>query len=567
MPPTTKSLEEKIKLQGKEIKILTKRLEAVEKELSISQSDDEDVEDEVEETTIETTPREPINLFKVFGSVGVFLIVLGGVYFYRYAVDHGWIGIIGRIVIGIFISLILTGIGLIMYQNEKYSKFSLFLQGGGLGILYFTIFATYHFPQYRTELGMTLVGNTILLLVVIAAGMIIGFKLNEKIIVYGSLGLGYLAAFLSGIDGNTLHILLYVLILDLVIFVIAKFKAWFVTIPALILTYIAYLIWFIQGIFSPQSILNQTSIPVVITISFLLIYYTLFTIISFIQASDFKEQENGVISLINTICLAGFGLGIISKYYSSAAGLYLVAVAAITLIVASQAKRADFKRVFEMNFLLVFILIGLAIPVQFDKTIVSIMWIIMFVGIAYAGMKIEHQKLFYVGYIGYSISFLRMLWDMIVLSGFERVLSVVAGIIGLITLQVLIAKQFTFSVAKKDTLYNVYSVIGVILTTIWFAVEVYNISNISLSMKHLILSLVWALFSIAMIMYGIGMKRKIFNWLGVILFGIVVYKILFIDLATMENILRVAALVFVGTIALIGSFIFVKNKEKIKEYM
>lgn len=567
MPSQTEELKKTIQQQNKKINLLSKRVTEIEDFLEKKHDfKEEQIEEIVEEKVEQTVPSQPLNLFKLFGVVGILMILLGAVYFYKYAVDHEWIGIIGRIVLGVIISFCFLVTGLLLYQNEKYSRFSLFFIAGSLGLLYFTIFATYHFESYRAELGMTLVANTLLLLGIMLGGMLIGIKLDERLIVYGSILLGYIAAFLSGISGNTLHILIYVLLINLVVLIVAKFKSWFIGIPAQVLTYIAYFVWFIQGVFSPNSVLSQTNYPVLVTFIFLFAYYLLFTVISFIQSSDYKEQECLVISLINAICLAGFGLGIMSKYAASFAGLYLIAIAAVTLVVAYLAKEREFNSIFEINFLLVFIFVAIAIPVQFDNTVVSILWVIMALGIAYAGLQIDHEKLFYVGYIGYIIPFIRILIDMVLLDGFNRWLSVSAGLIGLIILQVMIASKFSLKKAQEEIIYNVYSAIGVFLASIWFAREIYAISA-SLSARHVILSVVWALFAIAMIIYGIMMGRKLFNWMGVILFGIVVVKIIMIDLSSMDNIMRVLALIIVGLLALLGSFIFVKNKEKIKEYM
>ena len=226
-------------------------------------------------------------------------------------------------------------------------------------------------------------------------------RLDRRSIVYWSLGLGFLAAFLSGINGNTLHILIYVLLIDLIVLIIAKSKSWYMGIPAQILTYIAFIIWFFQGVYDPKSILGQTSMPMLMTFTFLGAYYVIFTLLSFIQASDFKEIECSALSVINTICLAGFGLGIINKYAPEANGIYLIIVAAIILFVGSLSRKLEFENIFDLHFLGTCILVAIAIPVQFDKTIVTVLWVLMTLGLAYSGLKIDHKRLFYVGYIGF----------------------------------------------------------------------------------------------------------------------------------------------------------------------
>lgn len=249
----TKRFEKLIIQQGKEIKKLSQRINVLESRASIPTQGTYEEETLEPVTKVKNTDKEnPTNLFKIFGIVGIIMIVLGVVYFYKYAVDNGWIGITGRIALGVIASLVIIGIGLFMYKKEYYN-FSQIIVSCGLGILYFTVFATYHFEAYRQALGMNLILNTLLLLVIMAGGMFLGIRMDRKSVVYWSLGLGFLAAFLSGINGNTLHILIYVLIIDLIVLAIAKSKSWYMGIPAQVLTYVAFIIWFYQGVYDPKD--------------------------------------------------------------------------------------------------------------------------------------------------------------------------------------------------------------------------------------------------------------------------------------------------------------------------
>ena len=47
---------------------------------------------------------------------------------------------------------------------------------------------------------------------------------------------------------------------------------------------------------------------------------------------------------------------------------------------------------------------------QFDYSIVTVLWVLMSLGLTYAGIKIEHEKLFYSGYFGFIIPFLRVIF-------------------------------------------------------------------------------------------------------------------------------------------------------------
>ena len=157
-PPTIEQLRRKVLLQDKKIKDLNNRVSMLEK----GEPQEEVQEEPEQEQQVSTGQENPTSLFKVFGVVGAIMIILGVVYFYKYAVDQGWIGITGRIALGILAGLVLIVAGFIFYKRE-YVNYAHVLNAVGLGVLYFTIYATYHFKDYREALGMNLVLNTILL--------------------------------------------------------------------------------------------------------------------------------------------------------------------------------------------------------------------------------------------------------------------------------------------------------------------------------------------------------------------------------------------------------------------
>ncbi|MBU1975053.1 MAG: DUF2339 domain-containing protein [Nanoarchaeota archaeon] len=503
------------------------------------------------------------NLFRIFGITGIVLIILGMVYFYKYAVDRGWVGITGRIAIGIIISLIFIAVGLIL-SRRQYEKFGQIIIIGGLGILYFTIFATYHFATYRDVLGMNLTLNTILLLCVMLGGMLIGMRLNAPFVVYGSLLAGFLSAFLSGVSGESINILIYVLVVDIVVLIVAKLKGWYVGIPAQVLTYIAFATWYVVSINSSKSYLRSLDSPLFLVFFFLLIYYALFVILSFIQASKHVEGECLALSIINSVVVTGIGLHLINKQASDFNGMYLMIMAALSIFVGFISQRYKFKNIFSIYFLLTLVLVALAIPVQFDKSIVTILWVVMALGLAFAGLKINDKRLVLVGYFWYIIPLLRaFFYDFWFIDDANRWIAIGSVLIGIIVIQKIIGM---FYKNKAGSAFNIYTIVGILLTTVWIAREIFD-SSLKNQHAQLLLSLLWALFSIILIAYGVIKRKKVFNWCGVILFGIVILKILIFDLSSLENIYRVLALIIVGVLSLVGSFVFVKNREKIKEFM
>src|SRR5207245_191924 len=76
--------------------------------------------------------------------IGILAIVLGALYFLKYAFDNQWIGNTGRVLIGVF-----AGIGLLygseVFRKKDYTLYGQALAAGGISILYLSIYAAFNF--------------------------------------------------------------------------------------------------------------------------------------------------------------------------------------------------------------------------------------------------------------------------------------------------------------------------------------------------------------------------------------------------------------------------------------
>lgn len=75
--------------------------------------------------------------------IGVVAILLGLGFFFKYAVDQGWIVPGLRIAIGFLVGGLFVVLGWIW--REKYEKYANVIMGGGIAIIFFTIYAGYNF--------------------------------------------------------------------------------------------------------------------------------------------------------------------------------------------------------------------------------------------------------------------------------------------------------------------------------------------------------------------------------------------------------------------------------------
>jgi uncharacterized membrane protein len=75
-------------------------------------------------------------------------------------------------------------------------------------------------------------------------------------------------------------------------------------------------------------------------------------------------------------------------------------------------------------------------------------------------------------------------------------------------------------------------------------------------------SIVWALFALALILRGIAKNVSSLRYVGLGLFAIVSAKVFFNDLATLDQFWRIIAFIVLGVLLLAGSFVYLKYREK-----
>ena len=76
--------------------------------------------------------------------IGVVALVMGVIFFLKYALENRWIGEAGQCMLGV-----LLGVGLIAaaeyFERKRYRWFAVGLVGGGIGILYASIFVAFNY--------------------------------------------------------------------------------------------------------------------------------------------------------------------------------------------------------------------------------------------------------------------------------------------------------------------------------------------------------------------------------------------------------------------------------------
>lgn len=215
----------------------------------------------------------------VFVRVGVIILFMGVSFLMRYAVHQNVVPIELRLtaVAGLAIALLLWG----WAKRHKHQSFSLVVQGGGIGLLYLTIFASYSFYDMLDSTSAFL-----LLGVIVTLAAILAVAQNAKALaLFAAIG-GFLAPVLvSGGNNNYVGLFSYYTVLNLGIFAVAWFRSWrILNLTGFVFTFAIAGIW---GGLSYKPEYYDTTQPFLII--FFLLYVGVSVLFAFRRSINFKD--------------------------------------------------------------------------------------------------------------------------------------------------------------------------------------------------------------------------------------------------------------------------------------
>ena len=354
-------------------------------------------------------PEKPVELplFKIFGAVGFLFIILGLYYLYRWGVEQGFLTYGVRIALGIIAGLSVVAIGE-WVRTRKIPQYGELLIGGGLAITYFTVYAAYYFEQVRAALGMNLYVDAVLLFAITALGVWLAFRANSSLLTGFTFFLGYVTAFL--LPQGHLSIVSGI-ILSAGLWIILGAKQWnfgFAPVSA------AWMVFFTSvGVLLTSNILAASVYAIII--------FALFVTLALRYG---KEDDTIVVSiiLINSVLALFAGL-LIMKQYEALRGVFVFVFAAVHFILwlLCETRRSAAATVY---LLLAIAFITIAIPIQLDRSWVTILWAIQGALLVFVGLKYDSLGIRSTGYAVLSIALARFLFfDTWTLSGSERLVT------------------------------------------------------------------------------------------------------------------------------------------------
>ncbi|MCZ6724149.1 MAG: DUF2339 domain-containing protein [Gammaproteobacteria bacterium] len=320
----------------------------------------------------------------IFVRVGLLMLFFGVAFLLKYAAENSKIPLefrfLGAAVVGM---VLLFGGWRLRHKKQIYA---LLLQGGGIGVIYITIFASF---QIANLIPSTL---TFVLLVCFAGftAALAVLQNSRALAIYAVLG-GFLAPLLASTgSGNYIGLFSYYAALNGAIFAIAWFKSWrMLNLLGFVFTFGIYTLWFI---FSYKT---SMLIP---AMGFLLLFFLMYSLIGILYAHKQSCQLKGLVDgslvfgtpvIASSILMAmvrhmEYGIAIAA----AGTGLYYVLLARLMWNRSGETMRLLSEALLAIGV----VFATLAIPYSLDGHWTSATWALEAAGILW--ISIRQQRLY-----------------------------------------------------------------------------------------------------------------------------------------------------------------------------
>ncbi|MFC2042254.1 DUF2339 domain-containing protein [Chloroflexota bacterium] len=217
-------------------------------------------------------PTKPREWEQILGGnwlarIGVIALIIGAAFFIKYAFDNNWLVPTARVILGIVAGLAMVGGG--YYWQKKYPIFAQALSGGGIGLLYLSIFSAFNFFQlipFYPAVG--------LLLLISIGSAALAVRLNSMALAIIGIFGAFIAPFILGVNaaeatqaGQNIQLLVYIMVVDLGVLLLSTFRNWrWFTLLALFGSLLAYAGWYDEFGDRASLLTSQLSLTVIFLI-------------------------------------------------------------------------------------------------------------------------------------------------------------------------------------------------------------------------------------------------------------------------------------------------------------
>ncbi|MSU54927.1 MAG: DUF2339 domain-containing protein [Candidatus Taylorbacteria bacterium] len=538
------------------------------------------------------------------GKIGIVLLLLGVSFFLKYAFDNNIIGVVGRVILGLISGVALLALG--QFLRAKYLRYSDILMGGGIGVLYMTIYASFAFYNLISQ-------PVAFVFLFLVTALSVTISIVDNAFTLAAVGIfgGFITPYLVSAGMNSeVALFTYILILDVGVLVISFREKWQkLNYMAFAGTALLFLSWGAQY-YSDEHLF--------ITFFFLTAFFLIFlvaTVMHHLLRGEVTRGPDLALVTINAFSYFGMSYGMLEVRFHAFMGFFAVAMALLYFLLAFlSVKSSDNDKHLNLYLSGIAILfLTLAIPIQLSGTWITLAWLIEAVIIAGFSTAVPKAKFHAYGPIVYVVGMLR-LFSTEIFSGYDYsrlpffnqtfflfVVAILAAyVLGFFYDQ---AEEKEIIIFKPKILATVFLVFANLITVFSLTTEVsriyerkiqdvyaiqatenvqqinYGSENLAQSFnpysanskivslqnqKNTAISILWTLYAVILTVAGFALRSKAFRSFGLTFFFVTAFKI-FVDVWNLGELYRIISSITFGIVALVGSFVYAKYKDRIKQ--
>lgn len=477
-----------------------------------------------------------------FNRIGMLAIALGVGFFLKYAFDNEWIGPAGRVSIGLFIGAGFLAGGELL-RKRGYTSYAAGLSGGGILILYLSIFAAFSFYQLIGQLPAF-----ILMAAVTATAALLSARYNAlPIAILGLIG-GFLTPILlsTGVD-NQVGLFGYIALLNAGVLALAYSKHWrslnYLAFGATVLMFAGWMLeWYEREKLAP-------------TMFFLTLFFVIFALLAILYNVINRRQTTWLdllLTLANALLYFSTSYVLLDESYRGVLGAFAVLMAVFYLGLGYFTYNRDREdQLLIYTFLgLAFLFLVLAVPIQFDQQWVTMGWAVEGAVLTWVGLKAADRTSRYASLVVFAIA----AFHWFVIDAQDISLGAATGFLPLVNRRALSCAVLIASLATAVWLYNRFAstsdtdeqslfkdlymlsanALAVTLLSLdvndYFRQRAYSQGgefsawwrNPVYEPRYFMLTALWAVYAAIMLVIGIKRNRPVLRYAALLLLGLAV---------------------------------------------
>jgi len=526
--------------------------------------------------------------------IGVLALIIGIAFLLKFAYDNDWLGAVAWGVIGIVISLAMLGVG--YYWRGRYPVLAQAISGGGIAVLYLSVYAASVMFD-----AIAFYPSVVLLLAISIGSAVLAVWYNSMALAI----LGILGAFgapfvLGGYGviapaeaevGQGFWLLAYVMAIDLGVLALSAFRGWrWFTLLALTGSLAVFGLWHGRFDYEATLLTAQGSLTIIFVI------FAGATTLYHLVWRRAPQPFDYALMVINAGFYLGISLGIMWDDLRAWVGGFclLLAIFYGGLAWVAVKRSAENIRLGYFGLSIALLCLTVAIPVQFgDKAWTTIAWVAQGTVLMWLSFRLRIGQFRIWSYVVFGIVFVRLLFfDTTVDTRTftpvinERFLAFIVGIAAMYLTSYLLWRQRESLAEQEGKAWSVYPVFLVVANflTVWLlsaelwghfskqlvtltGEEYRTMSSALLNSRNLSLTVLWAVYAIAVMAIGIVRRSRLVRLVGLGLLAVPIVKLFAYDVFALEQMYRIIAFIGLGVLLLIGAYLYQRYSEAIKGFL